>query len=93
MILGTVRVEFFMVDGLCAVEMLAGNLFKPASIRCDENQLCQEIKDKVAILKTAGKTKDISTIGRKVTDGVFYVAISPASWNKFAEEMTGKVYE
>ena len=93
MTLGTVRVEFFDVDGLCAVEMLGGKLFKPARIRCDEHELCQEIKDKVAILKTAGKIKDISTIGRKVRDGVFYIAISPESWKEFAEQMTGKVYE
>jgi len=92
-ILGTVRVEFFDVDGLCAVEMLGGKLFNPARIRCDEHELCQDIKDKVAILKTAGKTKDIGTVGRKVRDGIFYVAVSPSSWEKFAKKMTGKMYE
>lgn len=86
----TIRVEFYEVDGIGAVEIvsaIASHLYK---VQCDEDDLPKEIKEKIALLKTAGISKQkIAPIGRQVSNKVFYVNVDERDWEKMYEDISG----
>jgi hypothetical protein len=44
------------------------------------------ILEKLAILKMLRRNEDIPTLGRKHTEGVFYIYISPNEWKIYKDE-------
>jgi len=70
-----VRVEFFNVDGSRAVEILSTKIVH-GSMRCEEEDLTKTITDKIALLKVVGDRHKVPTLGRRLSEDIYYLNLT-----------------
>ena len=82
-----VRVEFFDVDGQRAVELLSTKIVR-GSIRCEEEDLTKTITDKIALLKVVGDRHKVPKLGKRVSEGVYYLNLSISDLEELHETVS-----
>ena len=81
----TIRVEF---KGVNRVVIGGGRNFSdPKTIECIREQLPKEVLEQIALLNVAGAKRQVTGIGRKLWDNVFYIEMTPRAWDKFKKEI------